>query len=92
MDNYKRILSGHINEVDDSPSKKGSIVEKQMEAKSALVGNNKQAIINGLGHDLFSHVYEFLKYHRRRGTDEKIMHEEIRNMVRGDKTLMTLCF
>ena len=34
VDNYKRILSGQINVVEDSPSKKGSVVEKQVEAKS----------------------------------------------------------
>lgn len=30
MDNYKRILSGQINVADDSPSKKGSVVERQV--------------------------------------------------------------
>ena len=48
--------------------------------------------MSALGPDLYNHVYEFLKYHRRKGTDEAMMHAEIKNIVGGDKRLMNVCF
>lgn len=41
--------------------------------------------MNALGPDLYNHVYEFLKYHRRKGTDEAVMHAEIKSIVGGNK-------
>ena len=35
-----------------------------------MVGNNKMRIKEALGESLFNDVYDFLKYHRRKGTDE----------------------
>ena len=42
-------------------------------------------IKNALGEQLFNDVYDFLKYHRRKGTDERVMHAEIKNMVGGNR-------
>jgi len=56
------------------------------------MGNNKQQILNALGPELYKTVYDFIKYHRRKGTDERIMHSEIKNMVNGSKSLMNYCF
>lgn len=56
------------------------------------MGNQKQIIANALGSDLYNKVYEFLKYHRRRGTDESVMHAEIKKMVYGDRKLLNHCF
>lgn len=56
------------------------------------MGNSKLVIMKALGKDLFDCVYEFLKYHRRKGTDEAIMHREIKNMVGGNRALMNHCF
>ncbi len=48
--------------------------------------------MNALGPELYNKVYEFLKYHRRKGTDEAYMHGEIKKMVNGDKRLLNHCF
>lgn len=92
MDNYKRILEGNIQvAIEDSPKKTDSI-SKQVETKVQVLGNNKSIIMSALGEDLFNRVYEFLKYHRRRGTDEAQMHSEIKQMVGGNRVLMNHCF
>lgn len=41
VDNYRRALSGQIIDAVDSPSKKGEVVEKQIEAKSQFMTYNK---------------------------------------------------
>jgi hypothetical protein len=56
-----------------------------------LVGNNKLVIMNALGSDLYNRVYEFLKYHRNKGTDEASMISELKNMVGGNRVLMSHC-
>lgn len=48
--------------------------------------------MNALGPELFNHVYDFLRYHRAKKTDEALMHADIKNMVGGDKRLMNVCF
>jgi hypothetical protein len=48
--------------------------------------------MNALGEDLYRRVYEFLKFNRRKETDEYIIHSEIKRMVNGDKKLLTHCF
>jgi hypothetical protein len=45
-----------------------------------------------MGESLFNRVYEFIKYHRMRGTDEAVMHNELKHMVGGNKVLMSHCF
>lgn len=78
-------------EIEDvSPQKKE--VEKQTEDKRNVLGNQLHQIKTALGSELFQKVYEFLKYHRRRGTDEAHMHSEIKKMVYGDKRLLNYCF
>ena len=57
-----------------------------------LVGNNKLVIQHTLGDELYKRVYEFLKFNRRKGTDESHIHSEIKKMVGGDKRLMNQCF
>ena len=49
-------------------------------------------IQNALGSDMYKKVYEFLKFNRRKGTDEALIHQEIKRMVGGDKKLMNHCF
>ena len=56
------------------------------------MGNNKYNVQKALGEDLFYQVYDFLKYNRRKGTDEVRIHQELKKMVGGDKRLMTHCF
>jgi hypothetical protein len=97
MKNYQRILSGVIEEPDQHPdftSKKSEteIVQKQAENKEQLVGNNKLGIQAALGEALFRQVYEFLKFSRRKGTDEALIHAEIKRMVGGDRRLLNFCF
>ena len=41
---------------------------------------------------MYKKVYEFLKFNRRKGTDEGLIHAEIKKMVGGDKRLMNHCF
>jgi hypothetical protein len=41
---------------------------------------------------MYKKVYEFLKFNRRKGTDEALIHQEIKRMVGGDKKLMNHCF
>lgn len=48
-------------------------------------------IQNALGPELYNHVYEFLKYHRRKGTDEAVMISELKYMVGGNRVLMSHC-
>lgn len=48
--------------------------------------------MNGLGPELYQKIYEFLKFNRRKGTDEEYMHSKIKGMVNGDKRLLSLCF
>lgn len=57
-----------------------------------MLGNGKQAAQNALGVELYQQVYEFLKYHRRRATDEGAMHAHIKEMVGGNKNLLNHCF
>ena len=57
-----------------------------------MMSNNKLQIKQALGDQLYNHVYDFLKYHRRKGTDEKWMHAEIKNMVNGNRLLLNHCF
>jgi len=45
-----------------------------------------------LGPGLYSKIYDFLKFNRRKGTDEAVMHERIKEIVGGDKKIMSLCF
>ena len=91
---YNRVLSGIIDEVEEQPviKKSDSVIQRQAEAKGQLMGNNKLVIMGALGKDLYNHVYEFLKYHRRKGTDERYMHEEIKKMVGGNKVMLNHCF
>jgi len=37
-------------------------------------------------------VYEFLKFNRRKGTDEALIHAKIKDMVGGHKSTLSLCF
>lgn len=55
------------------------------------MGNNKLIIKNALGDELYNNVYEFLKYHRKRETDEAQMIGELKYMVGGNRVLMTHC-
>ena len=48
--------------------------------------------MNALGENLYRRVYEFLKFNRRKGTSEALIHSEIKNMVNGDRRLMNHCF
>lgn len=48
--------------------------------------------MHALGEDLFNQVYEFLKYHRRKGTAEGIMYNELREMVGGNRVIMNHIF
>jgi hypothetical protein len=41
---------------------------------------------------LYKNVYEFLKFNIRKGTDEGVIHAEIKKMVGGDKAKMNHCF
>jgi hypothetical protein len=45
-----------------------------------------------MGADLFQKVYEFLKFNRRKGTDEALIHSKIKDMVGGNKAMMSQCF
>jgi len=36
-------------------------------------------------------VYEFLKFHRAKGTDEAIMIQELKRIVGGDRVKMSHC-
>ena len=47
--------------------------------------------MSALGEDLFNNVYEFLKYHRRKGTEESKMIAELKYMVGGNRVLMSHC-
>lgn len=87
MKNYERILSGVIEECDEviQSSPKKEMVQRQVETKELLVGNNKLQIMKALGEDLYRQVYEFLKFNRRKGTDEALVHQEIKRMVNGDR-------
>lgn len=62
-----------------------------MSTKETLLGNNKAIIQSALGNELYSYVYEFLKYHRRKGTDEASMIGELKQMVGGNRVLMSHC-
>ena len=63
-----------------------------MEKKVQAMSNNKQIIHDALGKELYANVYEFLKFHRKKGTDEAKMHQEIKFMVNNNKQLMNHCF
>ena len=56
------------------------------------MGNKKFDIRNKMGEDLFQRIYEFIKFNRRKGTDEALMHDKIKDMVNGDKRMLSLCF
>jgi len=45
-----------------------------------------------MGADLFQKVYEFLKFNRRKGTDEAQIYAKIKDMVGGNKSTLSLCF
>ncbi len=45
-----------------------------------------------LGPELYQKIYEFLKYNRRKGTNEEYMHSKIIEIVHGDRRLLSLCF
>lgn len=45
-----------------------------------------------MGSDLFQKVYEFLKFNRRKQTDEALIFSKIKDMVGGNKALMSKCF
>jgi hypothetical protein len=95
IDNYQKVLNGIIEQCDDyvqSTPKRSEIVQKQVEGKEQLIGNNRLIIMNALGEDLYKRVYEFLKFNRRKGTNEAHIHSEIKNMVGGDRRLMNHCF
>lgn len=49
-------------------------------------------IQNALGRDLYQKVYEFLKFNRRKGTDEALITGKIKEMVGGDRAMMSHCF
>ena len=57
-----------------------------------MVSAQKAQIRECLGEGMYGQVYEFLKYHRRKGTDEQYMHGEIKKMVGGDRKKMNYCF
>ena len=53
----------------------------------------KDQIKNKLGPKLFQSVYEFLWFHRSQtNLDEGMMHEELKEMVNGNKFLMNAIF
>ena len=60
-----------------------------METKELLVGNKKHMIMSTMGPELYQKVYEFLKFNRRKGTDEALIHAKIKDMVGGNKNLMS---
>jgi hypothetical protein len=90
VDNYKRILEGDIKEVEDISPKKSD--ERLLVSQGDKFGNQRLQIKNALGDELYMMAYEFIKYHRRKGTDEAVMHAELKKMVGGDKRLMNFCF
>ena len=55
------------------------------------MGNNKLNIKRALGDELFTQVYDFLKYHRRKNTDESIMIAQLKQMVGGNRMLLSNC-
>ena len=42
-----------------------------------------------MGPELYQKVYEFLKFNRRKGTDEALIHAKIKDMVGGNRNLMS---
>ena len=62
-----------------------------MSAKENALNNTKLAIKNALGEELYNDVYDFLKYHRRKETDEATMIANLKYMVAGNRSLMTHC-
>lgn len=49
-------------------------------------------ILNEMGADLYQKVYEFLKFNRRKGTDEALIFAKIKDMVGGNRSMMSHCF
>ena len=91
MDNYTRVLSGHINDVVEA-SPQQTQVKQMQEQNLQLVGDGKKIIEEHLGTALFNKVYEFLKYHRQKGTDEAKMYAQLKLMVGNNKMYMNHCF
>lgn len=95
LNNYKKALTEtpkkEVVIQDDSPKKIESQMKQQVNQKETMLGNNKTIIQSALGTELFTNVYEFLKYHRRKGTDEMKMIAELKNMVGGNRVLMSHC-
>lgn len=56
------------------------------------MGNKKFELQSKMGEDLYQRVYEFIKFNRRKGTDEQLMLAKVKEMVGGDKKTMSLCF
>jgi hypothetical protein len=54
--------------------------------------NQKNEIVSMIGQDKFDQIYEFLKYHRQKQTEEDRVQQEIKFMTNGDKTLMNHAF
>ncbi len=48
--------------------------------------------MNVLGKELFETVYAFLKHHRMKETEERVMHEELKKMVSGNKQKLSAIF
>jgi len=96
VDNYKKALCGIIsnsqaNEEQVYQSPKKDEIKRTETAKETLVGNNKQIIMSALGEELYNNVYEFLKFHRRKGSDEAWIISELKYMVGGNRVLMSHC-
>eukprot|EP00347_Sterkiella_histriomuscorum_P014193 403361812 len=93
--NYLRILSGVIEEPEEElvlQSRMSQETALKQEAKQTLVGNKKQYIMNGLGQDVYQRMYEFLKFNRRKGTNEEDLYRNIRQMLNNDRRMLTLVF
>ena len=79
--------------MEQSPLKKDSgKMQEPALVKNQMMGNNKLQIQSALGEELFNHVYDFLKYHRRKGTEESQIYSELKNMVGGNRQKMNHIF
>lgn len=89
MDAYTKALNreGSVHH-EDTPVGSASFAERNKESHAKA----KEDIKAQIGEQQFTEIYEFLKYHRQKQTDEDQVQQEIKYMTNGNRALMASAF